>query len=346
MKHLASPCPFSWLALVAVYLVVPTMSAQEAKVRTSIETKGDIWIGERVTLVVELLAPGFFASAPAFDLPDPKGMLLLPPNGSPTVGSDEIDGISYTVQRHELSVFAQHSGENVVPPLTARFKFKRHPLDKDSVDATVKTDTVKFVAKAPPGAEKLGNIISARKLTAVETWKPEIAKAKAGDAFTRTITFAAPDVPAMAFPPFFPRKIDGLGIYPKPPEVLDHSERGSLRGERRDSVTYVCERPGRYLIPAMHLTWWDLDSQQLRTIDFPAQTLEVAPNPAMASATAVAATTPKGLDRRFVIGLTTALGANLLALLLWKVRPFWQPIVDRFRPVHLEPLNPGDQSEV
>lgn len=338
-----SPSPHSlprWCFVIAL-LVVRAAFAQEAKVRTSIETKGDIWIGERVTLAVELLAPGFFASAPAFNLPDPKGMLLLPPDGSPTVGSDEIDGISYTVQRHELSVFAQRSGENLVPSLTVRFKFKRQPLDKESVDATVKTEPVRFVAKTPPGAEKLSNIISARNLAATEEWTPEIAKAKAGDAFTRTITFTAPNVPAMAFPPFSPAKIEGLGIYPKPPEVIDHSDRGSLQGERKDIVAYVCEAPGRYIIPAVQLTWWDLDAQQLRTIDFPARTIDVAPNPAMASAKPAAATASRGQDRRLLIGLAAAIGANVLALLLWKARPLWQPAIDRLRPVHLQPLNPG-----
>ena len=49
--------------------------AQEAKVRSSLSDPDPIWTGQRITLVVELLAPGFFSGTPAFDLPDPAGMI-------------------------------------------------------------------------------------------------------------------------------------------------------------------------------------------------------------------------------------------------------------------------------
>jgi hypothetical protein len=341
--------PFSYLlrsvwaclALLAFFEV--ETSAQEPKVRASLAEKGDVWLGQRVTVVVELLAPGYFTGAAAFDLPDPQGVLLVPPADHPTVASEEIDGVSYTVQRHELSAFARRAGKTTIPPLTARFSFKRQPLDKEVVPATVKTEALKFTAKVPPGAEKLGSIISARNLTAVETWKPEPGPAKAGDAFVRTITYAAPEVPAMAFPPFPAPKIDGLGIYRKEPEVLDQSERGSLRGERRDAITYVCQRPGQFTIPATRLTWFDLDAKQLQTIDFPARTLTVAPNPA--TATPGPSAMPENDGRAAAMfGLVAAIGVSLFSVALWKTRGFWR-LSDRareaLRPVHLAPLNPG-----
>jgi len=192
----------------------------------------------------------------------------------------------------------------------------------------------------PPGAEKLGTILSARNLTAVESWKPEAGKAKAGDAFTRTIIFSAPDIPAMAFPPFPTPPIDGLGIYPKSPEVLDHNDRGQLRGERRDVIIYVCQRPGQFVIPATRLTWWDLDSKQLRAIDFPALTLDVAPNPAMETALTTPASAQRSLLKWLVPVLVTIL---LLAVILWrsKLRRILLRWLAPWRPVHLQPLNPG-----
>lgn len=316
--------------------------AQEPKARTSISTKGDLWTGQRVTLVVELLAPGYFSGTPSFDLPDTPGILIIPPAGSPVVSSETIDGVSYTVQRYEVAIFARHAGEQTVPGMPIRIHFKRAPLDKDTVAAEVKSAPVTFTAKAPQGAEKLGNIISARDLKAEEVWKPEPGKAKAGEAFIRTITYTAPDVPAMAFPPFPTDRIDGLGIYAKPPEVLDHSERGSLTGKRRDTITYVCQRPGHFTIPAAKLTWFDLEAKKLQTIHFPAVTLEVAPNPAMASA--AAAKEAGFADQRPTLAwLVGALAASLLGVLVWKTHRLWQPVLDLFRPVYLAPLNPTNR---
>lgn len=313
--------------------------AQEPLVRSTLNAQGDVWVGQRVILVVELLAPGVFSGAPSFGLPDPKGLLLIPPSESPVLSSEEIGGTSYTLQRHEVSVFAQRPGEWTIPSLTVRFSFKRNPLDKEAVPTTVRTQPIHVTAKLPPGAEKLGTVLSARNLTAVESWNPELGKAKAGDAFTRTITFSAPDIPAMAFPPFPTRPIDGLGIYPKSPEVLDHSERGQLRGERRDVITYVCQRPGHFVIPAARLTWWDLDSSQLRTIDFPARSFDVTPNPAMETAVTALAPIHRSLMKWLVPALVTLL---FLVVILWRSKLYrlflrW---LAPWRPIHLQPLNP------
>lgn len=325
----------------ALTLLVGTGSviAHEPQVRATLNAQADIWVGQRVILVIELLAPGFFSSAPAFDLPDPRGLLLVPPSQSPVLSTEEINGASYTVQRHEMSIFAQRPGDWTIPSLTLRFSFKRNPMDKESVAATVKTQPIHFTAKMPPGAEKLGTILSARNLTAVESWNPEPGKAKAGDAFTRMIIFSAPDIPAMAFPPFPTRPVDGLGIYPKAPEIFDHNDRGRLLGERHDTITYVCQRPGHFVIPGARLTWWDLDSTQLRTVDFPARVFDVAPNPAME-----AAVTEQGFSERSLVRWLVAafVAVVLLGVFLFrrKLRPILRYWLDVWRPVHLQPLNP------
>ena len=264
--------------------------------------------------------------------------MLAPPEGSPVVSSETIDGTSYTVQRHELAVFSRRAGEQTIPPITVRFRFKRNPLDKETIAAAVKTEPVMFNAKLPPGAEKLGSLISARNLKVEEAWTPEPGKAKAGDAFTRTITFTAPEVPAMAFPPFPAEKIEGLGIYPKPPDVLDENNRGNLTGKRRDTIAYVCQRPGEFAIPAVRLTWFDLDAQQLQTIDFPARQLSVSANSALPS------TATKKEDFVPWTTLIWLLGAAAVALIVTLCRGYWMPWVARalasWQPVHLQPLNP------
>jgi len=330
-----------WWIAIGMLAMIPSSFAQEPKVRTSLPAQNEPWVGQRVTVVVELLAPGFFSGAPTFALPSPSGLLLVPPSDRPTLSTETIDDTSYTVQRYEVSAFPRKGGELVIPAFNVRLQFKRHPLDKEAVSATVKTNSQRFTAKVPPGAERLGNLISARDLKVEETWKPQPAHAKAGDAFTRTITFSAPDVPAMAFPPFAAGKIDGLAIYPKPPEILDESERGTLRGQRRDTFTYVCQRPGRFIITASRLTWFDLDAQKLQAIDFPARAIEVLPNPAMAAARPSVEREPVQYTTSFWegIGLALVVFAALLAP-EW----LWQRALAPFRPVHLAPLNPGNVS--
>src|SRR5262249_32667605 len=122
---------------------------------------------------------------------------------------------------------------------------------------------------------------------------------------------------------------------------LDVSDRGTLTGTRRDTITYVCQRAGDFTIPAVRLTWFDLDAQKLQIIDFPARKLHVAPNPAMESAPTGAANPARGDESRSLTGaFLWALVLNLAAALLWRTRAIWKPVLDRFQPVHLAPLNP------
>lgn len=339
-------CTLKILLCLAGIFLDDRVLAQDVKVRTSVETNDTIWVGQRVAFVVELLAPGFFSSAATFDLPDPEGALLMPPMEHPVVSSETIDGVGYTVQRYELAVFAARAGGQTVPALTVRFSYKRNPLDTNDVPASVTTTPVHFVAAIPPGAENLGNVISARNLDVEESWRPDPGKTNvpAGTAFTRTITFTAPDVPGMIFPPFPAGRIDGLGIYLKA-AVLDDVERGVLNGKRRDTITYVCQRAGSFTIPAARLTWFDLDAKALRTNVFPARTFTVIANPALASAATAA-----GMGKTSVVEDLEAWwkpGVLVFVIILILTagesvpgRRLFTGLLAELRPVHLQPLNP------
>jgi hypothetical protein len=310
----------------------------EARVRATLGSTDDVWVGQKLLLVVELLAPGYFASSPLFDLPRLPGVVILPPTDRPVLSTETEDGVSYTVQRHELAIFARRAGGFDIPPFTVRFDFTPSAAGGGAVSQAVTTQALRFIAKLPPGAEKLGSLVSARSLTAEEGWQPEAAKAKTGVAFTRTITFAAPDVPGMAFPPFVASPIDGLGVYAKDPEVLDRSERGVLQGRRRETIIYVCERPGHFVIPAAHFTWWNLEEQRLETVDFPERALDVVANPALA---AVSAAGRHARETNLRGGfLVTATLLVVAAVLVFAFRRLWWRAVAYFGAVHLVPLNP------
>jgi hypothetical protein len=226
-----------------------------------------------------------------------------------------------------------------------RLKFKRSPLDKEAISQTVRTVPVTFTAHYPPGAENLPGLLSARQLQVTEKWQPLPGKAKTGDAFTRTIRFVAPEIPAMAFPPFPAPQIDGLSIYRKDPELLDQSERSELRGERRDTITYVCQRTGHFVIPAVRLTWWDLDSKRLRAIEFPTRVLDVAPNPAIPSAKLPASQPDSTGNRSYWFAVLLLVGTVCLGLWAERNRSLLQRFFAPLRPTHLAPLNPSGEDQ-
>ena len=314
------------------------VTAAEPAVRTALAVEGDIWVGGRVPIVVELLSPGFFTGSPAFDLPRVPGAILIKPDERPVLGTETIDGASYTVQRHELAVYAQRAGRIEIPPFPVRFATREGSAAP--VPCRRETPSVSFEARLPPGAEGLNTLISARELEVTESWEPEPGAAKVGDAFTRTIRFAAEDVPAMVFPPFPASPLDGFGVYAKEPQVRDRVERGRQRGERLETITYVCERAGQFRLPAARLVWWDLDDALLRTVELPARRFDVAPDPALALSA-----DGSGVYAAVLLGL----GVWGLAVVVWRARSrwsrWWWRFVALWRPTHLAPLNPPGPGE-
>ena len=342
-----SPRRHPWLFLTLFAVVTLALAplraadAPTARIRTELASKDAPWVGQQVTLAVTLLAVGYYDGPTTFELPSVPGLVLLPPASHALVGTEEIDGVSYTTQRHELSVLARRAGDFTVPAFTVRFSVKAQPLDKQAAPGELKTDPVTFSAKLPPGAEKLGELVSARGLVAEEKWSPAPgAAAHTGDAFTRTLTFRAAGVPGMAFPPFVAGKIPGLGVYPKPPRVHDTADRGDITGERIETVAYVCEQPGRVTIPAARFTWWDLNAQKLRTVDFPARTLDIALDPASAHRLAVEQRRARLADALpWLGGAALVLAASWLAWRLGAGAALRRALAE-FRPVRLAPLNP------
>lgn len=320
---------------------MPVAQAEDlAKVRTTLNVKGKVWVGQRITLVIELLSPGYFAGSPVFDLPNVAGVLLFQPEERPVLSSETLDQTSYTVQRHELAVFSQRAGHITIPSFEVRFATRQGSAA--AIEQRLPTEAVSFDANIPPGAEGLATLISARDLKATETWRPKPGAAKAGDAFTRTVTFSASEVPAMAFPQFPVTNIAGLGVYPKAPKLLDKNERGTTTGQRQDAFVYVCKQAGQFVVPGARFTWWDLDSQRLRTINFPAQTFRVVANPAP---------TPAALGKgkrnwRVEVrswGPVAAIVAAVVGFGWWTRRrwtKWWWQAINLWRPVHLAPFNP------
>jgi hypothetical protein len=102
-----------FLVMAFLFTAIPwsanSVQAQDANASGQLMLKGDPWVGQPVALVIELLVPGFFSGSPLFDLPSVPDALLVSPSESPVLRSEQIQGVSYTVQRHEFFDFPAQS---------------------------------------------------------------------------------------------------------------------------------------------------------------------------------------------------------------------------------------------
>lgn len=295
-------------------------------VQGRVETRGEVWVGQRVTVEIKLYSPTYFAGAAAFDLPSVPGVVILPPQDRPQLGTEEIGGNSYTTQMHELAVYPQRPGTIRLPPIGVRFA-SDGGIGKPPIPREGKTKELAFTATMPPGAEGLATVITTPKLTIHETWKPEPGKAKLGGAFTWTVTVRAANVPGMVLPPMRWEAPEGVGVYPALATVTDSSERGEATGQRVESVTYVCEKPGTYRLPGVTLAWWDSEQKKLRREQLPSRKIEVEAGPPPTDSGEAG---PPQKSHALAWALGGVIAATILGLVLWLIRqPLGRWLADR-----------------
>jgi len=268
--------------------------------------KESAWIGEGVPLIITLYSPGPFSGTPSFDLPELARTVIVKA-GSPLVGSEEVDGENCLTQRHEFILYTQQAGEFVLPPFRIRFSGKQS-FTSNPEPMEGRTPELRFQSKRPPGAARMGVVVSAAAMEIQQKWDPEPGgEIRAGDVILRRITRTAEGTTAMLLPPVPSDPPEGVQVYTAPPEVRDHSERGESRAERTDTVKYQFQRAGSFVLPELTFVWWDPGQGKIKTKTLADRRVEVAEINVVGASREEAAP-GSSLRRAVVIGGLLALG--------------------------------------
>jgi hypothetical protein len=297
----------------------PVASAAGDIVLRSAVEPAEAWIGQRVVLQIDVLGADGWAQISRFGDLDLPGAYLIRTDSQGTRLQEIIDGVAYTGQRYEVSIYPQRPGAIEVPAIPVEVTIKAWGAEASQRVQQGQAPAVTIQARLPPGAEGVGGLVSTTQLSANQQWNPVNGASKVGDALQRTVTLQAEDVSGMAFAPLAYADLPGVGIYPAGPEVSDSADRGSLSGRRSETVTYVFERAGAVQIPDIQLTWWNVSTEELETITLPGRELEIAPGPVgSAGASGVSASGPFSARD---LWLSMAVLAVALVLLLRLGRP-------------------------
>jgi len=237
------------------------------------------WTGQRIPIFVELRSSGSFGGATSFSLPQiPRSILLKV--GNPVVSSEQADGATWFVQRHEFAFYSQADGLVELPSFPVRYGTREGftgPVEE--VEGTVPPAQIRI--ERPPGTEGIGFLVTTDSFTVREIWDPSPEEAVVGSVFKRTIRLLAEDLSGMALPPAPLPELEELRIYRGDPSVIDSLERGEFRGERREPLTYLVLKPGRIEIPPITYAWWNPTARKLEGTTLPGVILTVAEPPAL-----------------------------------------------------------------
>jgi hypothetical protein len=290
-------------------------------------------VGQKTTLWLELLAPNYLTRPPV--LPDFQVRNAVTRRLQSLNLNERHDDQTYAGVRFEFAIYPQEAGTYAVADQSISLTYAAEP--PKTRQATLSLPRLEFSAFIPGSAAQLDPFLAATSLTIEQPVHYSSDQPRVGDSLTRTISIRADGPPSMLLPPTAFASLDGLVLYLAPPSLQDRvdSRSATLSATRVDAATYLLEKPGDYLLPAIAIRWWNLQAERIETAQVDTIELHVLDNPA---ATRVAGVKPqltwnwRGLaDFIAEHWALLLIGLGTLLALPWLTARLWQAIIPRWR---------------
>ena len=227
----------------------------------------DISVGQKVTLTVEVATTRWFAGGTRVGPVDIKNAVVGPLSTFASNFSRREKGVSWTVQHWARDIFLLDAGSFVIPEMMLDVTVAG---EKGAViKGRLVTRSLSVQAFLPQAMVGIDQWLNAGKFSIETSFSSPLSNLQVGDAIEQTITSRSEGVPAMMLPPPVDFEIPGLARYHSPPLLSDETNRGVTRSQRRDIITYVIEKAGRYTLPSQEFHWWNNERQEARKVVFP-----------------------------------------------------------------------------
>lgn len=197
-------------------------------------------------------------------------MLVRLPERASTPVSETIKGETWSGISRAYRLYPLEVGRYEIPAQKLIVTYA-DPGNPNPIVAELTLQSIRFNAALPKGAEGLNPPIVAKGLTLEQqvTGGPDLM---VGDAVTRSITISIEGTTPILLPDLMPALVLNttpapLRPYPKEPVVTETETRGVLSGKRTESTTYVAQAGGELTLAPISLSWFNLDSGQVETIE-------------------------------------------------------------------------------
>lgn len=203
---------------------------------------------------------------------------------------DEIKyGIRYSVVERRYALFAQQSGDYDIEPIL----FSGTIIDPDS-----RVNTPNFGANGwrqfrpavrkltrkspeipikvqPKPSQVTHHWMPATSVKLSQSWSQTLDDLKLGEPLTRTLNIEVVGQRASQIKNIELEAIEGWQIYPDQAVTDTQISTDGVTGVLQRKFAMVPERPGEIQIPALRIHWWDIISDQPRTAELQAQSVQV-----------------------------------------------------------------------
>ena len=232
-------------------------------------------INQQVILYIEVVTPRWFTGGTRIAPIEIPNVVAKQRNPLATNFTERKNGITWTHQRWEVTLYPQSEGTFVIPPTAVKVQASRE--GGGNASGVLYTEPQRFNAITPSGLlSDDSDWVAGQDFTLEQEWESSNENLKAGDAITRTVTIKGADTLAMLIPELIESTSnDRYQTYAQPNQLDDMQTRGNYLSERKESVVYVLQNGGKVTFPPITLTWWDTETQQLKSIKLEGNTFAV-----------------------------------------------------------------------
>ncbi|GLQ96878.1 BatD family protein [Dyella mobilis] len=209
--------------------------------------------------------------------------------GNDTDYEVERNGRRYQVIERRYAMIPQRAGALTIPSIEFQGEavepgnpndpgsfFGQGGLFGNTSPVTADSSPVSVDVQAAPADWGATSWLPARDLTLKVEGLPGDDKAQVGQPINLRMSIDAKGLPAESLPePSLPA-IDGATVYPDQSTTATHDDGQWLSGHRGRGFAIFPQHAGTLTIPAISLTWFDVQSGQKKTAAIPAHTLTVA----------------------------------------------------------------------
>lgn len=202
------------------------------------------------------------------------------------------NGRQYSVIERDYAIFPQHSGRLTIDPLVLTGDVYRgvsslwDPFGQSVRTERVQSKAVELQVKPIPAAFKGKLWLPAQSLQIHEAWSQQHPKFKVGDPVTRTVALIADGLTAGQLPNIHEHVPDSIKQYPDQPLQNDQKNPSGVVGVRQEKIALIPQRPGKVVLPAIAIPWWNVTTNKMEVARLPARTIDAAPAPGTAPAAA------------------------------------------------------------
>lgn len=185
------------------------------------------------------------------------------------------DNRRYVVTERRYAIFPQKSGAMVLEPVV----FEGRYVDgyNSLRSKRLRSDAIALDVQPVPAAAAGKPWLPAANVTLSEQWPQDPPKFSVGEPVTRNLILQAEGLTAAQLPALSTTPPDGLKTYEEQPQLEDKPTDNGMVGTRSENVAFVATRAGTYTLPAIAVSWWNINSQQLETARIPERKIKVMP---------------------------------------------------------------------